>query len=178
MPITKIESTVNSHSSLVEKGLVAGLGCCAIVMFATLGCGIYLLGAAFVHVFTTKQGGTQLLGEILNALEIVFVSPLVYLLMLSLFKYISAVKPRVDQDLRKKTIYLDNAQLEILTVKSLSVSLFTSILILHALELILAGAMTTQMVLTIGIILLILIGYYWILDKLAGELKKRLDEQA
>jgi hypothetical protein len=176
MDTQKFESAINRHGDVVVKGLLVGLWCSAIAMFAVMGFGLYKIGLAIYDQISGKVAAISLLSEILNALELIFVSPLVYLLMLSLLKYISAVRPRLNPDLKQRAKYIDNAQLEIITVKILSTSLFISILILHSLELILSARMTTQLIAFIGVILGILIIYYFILDYLSGELKRRIHE--
>ena len=98
--------------------------------------------------------------------------------MLSRTKYINSVQPRPIEKLKEKGVYLNNAMLEIMTVKILSVSLFISILILHAIDLILLDQMTVHLIVFIGVLMVILIAYYCILDHYAHELKKFLDYAA
>jgi hypothetical protein len=174
--LKEIDSRLTRHSHAVEKILIFVLWLCAIIMFLILGCGIFKIGKAIYYMFADPAHEKAVLSHILNGLELIFVSPLIYLLMLSLLKYINAVKPRIEPDLAKKNKYLNNALLEIMTVKTLSVALFISILILHSIELLLENNMTINNLMYHGILLIILIGYYYLLDILAGALKKHLLE--
>lgn len=166
------------HSRVVDKVMIICLWCSAGVMFLIIGCGVYQIIAGIYHmiVLAGEAGKGRLVSEILNGLELIFVSPLIYLLMLSLAKYINAVQPKPIEQLKNKHTYLNNAMLEITTVKILSVSLFISILILHAIDVVLADGMTTHLIIYIGVLLVTLIVYYCILDRCAAELKKLLVE--
>jgi hypothetical protein len=162
------------HSTIIEKVLLIFLWCCAGIMFVILCGGMYVIILGVYRVIVCKPH-TEPISVILNGLELIFVSPLIYLLMLSLTKYINSVQPRPIEKLKEKGVYLNNAMLEIMTVKILSVSLFISILILHAIDLVLLDEMTTHLIVFIGVLLVILIAYYCILDHYAKELKKFLD---
>jgi hypothetical protein len=170
----------NIHSNFVEEILIWSLKFCAIIMFLILFCGVFKIAVGvfnmFHQFFVCSKSESTLLSAVLNGLELIFVSPLIYLLMLSIFKYINAVRIRFEPDLNKKIKYLNNALLEIMTVKILSVALFISIIILHAIDLILKNEMNANIIIYSGTLLIILIGYYFLLDILANGLRKRLLE--
>ena len=107
--------SLQKHSKSVEKALSVCLWCCAVVMFLIFACGVYDIGKGIFLMFAGHPG--HLISAILNGLELIFVSPLIYLLMLSLYKYVNAVQPQPIEHLKEKTKYLNNVMLEITTVK-------------------------------------------------------------
>ncbi|OQP59675.1 hypothetical protein A3860_36510 [Niastella vici] len=176
MSTDKTESAITLHGKIVETGLLIGLWVSAFIMFITLGIGLYKIIHGLVVEFMPLETKKVLINELLEGLELIFVSPLAYLLVLSLLKYNSAVKPRLNPDLKTKSKYIGNAKLEITTVKSLSVSLFISIIILHTMEDIFTGKLTLTLITIIGFLLAILICWYYLLDRLSDELEKKIIE--
>jgi len=175
---TKISVKLDFHSAVVEKCLIVSLWFCASIMFLIQLCGIFkIFNGIYVMFYQSlkfPKVKESLLSDILNGLELIFVSPLIYLLVLSLLKYINVVKPRSESDLNKKSRYLNNALLEIMTVKLLSVALFISILVLRSIDLVFNDEMSPHLILYIAVLLVILIVYYYVLDLLAENIKKHL----
>jgi len=177
MSTDKTESAITLLGKIVETGLLIGLYFSAFIMFVTFGIGLYKIIHGLAVEFMPLETKKALINEFLEGLELIFVSPLAYLLLLSLLKYNSAVRPRLNPDLKIKTKYIGNAKLEITTVKSLTVSLFISIIILHTMEEIFTGKATLLLIAIIGILIAILIGWYYLLDRLSDELEKKIIEQ-
>ncbi len=111
--------------------------------------------------------------KILEGLELIFVAPLSYLLILSLTKYISATKPEINPSLEIKKKYINHSSLEITNVKILTTSLFISILLLHSIRLILQKEMSYNLIIYVLSLIVILIVYYLMLDSVANKLRAK-----
>ncbi len=162
------------HSRFIINGLLGTLWVTTIIMFTLIIVGIYKIGWGIYFEFSNND--TNGLIAILDGIEVIFLSPLIYLLTLSLTKYISATRPEVDSgdphsNPESKRKFINFAIMEIMNVKTLIVGLFISILTLHSLKEILLDKSTSIPILSIVSILSLLIFYYFVLDKLAEKLR-------
>lgn len=117
--------------------------------------------------------------EILHGMELIFVSPLFYLLISFFTKYTSLANPEVQEagkietNIARKKIVVDYLLSELTIVKLLSTGLFLSILISHSISLILRKDMTfSDLFYTIALIP-VLIGYYYILHTMIEKARKK-----
>lgn len=110
--------------------------------------------------------------EILEGLEFIFVSPLCYLMLLSMSKYVFATRPEVNPSLEEKKMYVTNSVAEILNVKTFTTGLFISILFLHAIRIILDDAVNLKALIYLSSIIVLLISYYFTLDLILGKLRR------
>ncbi len=172
----KITQHLKTHSTVISVIFLIFLWLTALAMFLIISFGLYHIGnAIYTFLFGTLSSETSkgnVLIEILHGLEFVFVSPIFYLLVLSLTKYVMATKPEIDPDtdlLNKKRTFMRHSMLEFINVKVFTVGLFISLLILHALKLILEGSMNVNSIIYIGALAIILLRYYVILDRVAEK---------
>lgn len=170
----KLAGYFGAHSKFITIGFIVALWIATLVMFLLMSCGIYKAGLGMFLEFK----GEELAGliKILGGLELIFVSPLIYLLVLSLTKYISATRPEIDKigansSPHTKRKFINFAMMEIINVKTLIVGLFISILTLHSIQFILEDVSHSLPTIFIVAIFAILIVYYFVLDHLAEGLR-------
>jgi len=171
--IEKLRRRLFQHSKLVLDILIFFSWLTSAIMFIIVSAGIFTILWGVLFELQILKADDENIGiiKILHGLELIFVSPLLYFLILSLIKYFSAIKPEVDPDLSKKKEYVKHSLHEITNVKILTVSLFISLLILHSIKLVLQKEMDSSSIVYIISILIILIGYYFILDNVAEKLR-------
>jgi hypothetical protein len=166
------------HSQFTLKVLFAFLWITASVMFLTIIAGICKITyGIFLEFYMVGNNSNDGILKILHGLELIFLSPLVYFLLLALCKYFSVIKPEVKastDNLQFKREYLTHAIHEINYVKLLTISLLISILVLHAISFLIVNKLdfTGLSILATICILLILILYYYVLDVANEKLRK------
>lgn len=171
-----LSKKLDIHSNFITNAFIIALWFTSILMFIIMGVGFYKIVVGVInetHLIETIGSESNGIITILQGLELIFVSPLFYLLTLSLTKYISASKPEVNPvNIDEKRKFMNHSIMEIMNVKILSTGLFISISILHFLTLIIKNQMSDNLLLYIAVLLIILIGYYFVLDKTVEKLRK------
>lgn len=189
-----LQTKLQSQSNFVRHAFIACLWVTSLLMYLIMLAGIIVIFKGVYEIEVVKeifcffgkkeflpsnQEENEGLIEILHGLELIFVSPLFYLLISFFNKYTSLTQPQVlgPEDigevniiLRKKLV--DYSLYELTIAKLLSVSLFISILISQSICLILREVMTLSSLFYLVTLILVLIGYYYLLDNLIEKLRK------
>ena len=171
----KLRARLNLHSKMILNVFVILLWATSILMFIIILLGIAKISQATYQEFVTchKVENVGII-KILEGLEFVFVSPLLYLLIQSITKYVFATKPEINPSLEVKRDFIKYSILEITNVKIYTAGLFISLLFLHSIKLILQESMVVEKIIYIISILVILITYYFILDIIAEKLRRKV----
>ena len=121
----------------------------------------------YVEIWGKDKNG---LVEILHGIELIFISPLPHLIITSFAKYLSATRLEVGADLEVKKKHMKHAIFEITNAKIFTVGLFISLLVLHAIDLLLQKKMDNELLIYFLPLIAILIIFYFLLDKMSGKL--------
>ncbi len=169
----KLRNKLNLHSKVLLDTFIILLWITSVFMFVIIFLGSIKICHGIYLEFKIYHE-TENLGiiRILEGLEFLFVSPLSYLLMLSITKYVFATKLEINPSLDIKQGFIQHSILEITNVKIYTVGLFISLLFLHSIKLILKDTMIIDKGIYIILILSGLIAYYFALDHAAEKLKK------
>lgn len=173
----KLQKALEGHSKVAIASCVILLWVSVIVMLALVIFGLAIISIILLdNIFYLHKDktGNEIIIEIFHGLELIFLSPIPYLLMLSLTKYIYATKPELNpSDLIAKKQYMNHSFFELTNVKILNVGIFISLIIIHSITLLLKNAIIIDSVISISILLTVLFLYYYLLHKAAESLKNK-----
>lgn len=160
----KIRVAFERHADIMLRSLFFLIWATSVLMLimATVGVVKVCMGvySEIVHVTASHTAGVV---KVLEGLELIFISPLVYLLVLSVTKYFHATRLEVDPALETKREFVKYSLSQIGDVKKMIVSLFITFILLHLIKSAVAGSLDQTTFFFSCIIAIILIGYYSIL---------------
>lgn len=177
----RLKKGINFHARVSLLILFGILWIASIIMFATIAAGVLKISyGIFIEFKEISHIQNEGILEILHGLELIFLSPLIYFLILAFAKYFSIIKPEINKDikdLQEKRERLKHVIHEINYVKLLTISLFLSLLVLHSISLVIRNEFTPNGMNIIFMIsiLLVLIIYYYVLDTITEKLRKKID---